>query len=70
MGRRARSETARKEAGQTWSGAAGLARAALIAAVLVLVVWASPARAATGTPELIAPIASSVHNSPLMAHLI
>jgi hypothetical protein len=65
MGRRARTETPPKEAGQPWNGAAGLARAALIAAILVLAVWASPAHAATGAPELIAPTASSTHNSPL-----
>jgi hypothetical protein len=63
MGRPTRSETARKDAGQPWSGAAGLVRAALIAAVLALAIWASPAHAATGAPELIAPVASSVHNS-------
>jgi hypothetical protein len=65
MGRPTRSEIARKDAGQPWSGAAGLVRAALIAAILALAIWASPAHAATGAPELIAPIASSVHNSPL-----
>jgi hypothetical protein len=65
MGRPTRSETARKDAGQPWSGAAGLVRAALIAAILALAIWASPAHAATGAPELIAPVASSVHNSPL-----
>jgi hypothetical protein len=65
MGRRARSGTARKDAGQPWNGAAGLARAALIAAALALAVWASPAHAATGAPELIAPTVSSTHNSPL-----
>lgn len=65
MARRARSETAQKGAGQPWDGAAGLARAALIAVVLVLAVWASPARAATGIPVLLAPTASSTHSSPL-----
>jgi hypothetical protein len=65
MVRRARSETAPKDAGQPWHGAAGLARAAFIAAVLALAVWASPAHAATGAPEPIAPTVSSIHDSSL-----
>jgi hypothetical protein len=69
MGRAARtetrSETAREDTGEAWNGAAGLVRASLIAAVLALGFWASPAHAATGAPELIAPTASSAHSSPL-----
>jgi len=65
MGRRARSETAQQGTGQPWDGAAGLARAAIIAVVLALAVWASPAHAATCAPELNAPTASSTHGSPL-----
>jgi hypothetical protein len=65
MGRRARIEIARQVKEQSWDGAAGLLWAALIAAVLVLAVSASSALALTGAPELIDPIASSVHSSPL-----
>jgi hypothetical protein len=65
MGRRARSEIARQIQGQSWDGAAGLLAAALIAAVLALAISASSALAVTGAPELIAPTASSAHNSPL-----
>lgn len=66
MGRRARSEIARQIQGQSWDGAAGLLAAALIAAVLALAISASSALAATGVPELIAPVASSVQNAPLV----
>jgi hypothetical protein len=65
MGRRARIEIARQIEGRSWDGAAGLLAAALIAAVLALAVSASSALAVSGVPELIAPTASSGHNSPL-----
>ena len=65
MGRRARSEIARQIQGQSWDGAAGLLAAALIAAVLALAISASSALAATAIPDLIAPVASSAHSSPL-----
>jgi hypothetical protein len=68
MGRAARtetrSETTREDTGEPWSGAAGLVRASLIAAVLALAFWASPAHAATGTPEPIAPTATSGFAAP------
>jgi hypothetical protein len=65
MSRHTRIRAGRKAAGQPRTGAAGLVRAALVAAVLALAVSASPAHAATGAPVLIAPTASSTHNSPL-----
>ncbi len=65
MIRRPGTSTTATDRAQLSARPATFARLLLLGAILCLTLSASPAIAATGAPELIAPTASSSHNSPL-----
>lgn len=65
MSRGTGTDSTRRTRAHRWRKAPALARLVALAAMLCLALSASPAMAATGVPTLIAPTASSAHNSPL-----